>query len=196
MKRVPRFARADASWFDEMDIVPTIQTVGQDLRYALRSLRKSSWFTALAVLVALLALAPAGTIPRLAEIHLDAGVMGFALGLGAVTGILFGFLPAIQATGRELRNSLSQANRAATSRRERLRGILVVCEIAMTLVLLAGAGLLLKSISRWHSGKAIQAAGCIGGRRSQLATAQYSFDFGELSSLWRARAATWWTSLP
>jgi predicted permease len=49
---------------------------------------------------ALLALAPAGIIPRVAEIHLDARVIGFALGLGAVTGILFGLLPAVQATGR------------------------------------------------------------------------------------------------
>ncbi len=94
---------------------------------------------------ALLALAPAGRIPRLAEIHLDASVLGFALGLGAVTGILFGLLPAVQATGRALRASLGQAGRAVTGRREGLRDVLVVSEIALTLVLLTGAGLLLKS---------------------------------------------------
>ena len=100
---------------------------------------------------ALLALAPAGTIPRLAEIHLDGRVIGFALGLGAVTGILFGLLPAVQATGRELRTFLSQAGRAVTGRGEGLRGVLVVAEIALTVVLLTGAGLLLKSFLRMRA---------------------------------------------
>jgi len=100
---------------------------------------------------ALLALAPAGIIPRAAEIHLDARVIGFALGLGAVTGILFGLLPAVQATGRELRTFLSQAGRAVTGRGEGLRSVLVVSEIAMTLVLLTGAGLLLKSFLRMRA---------------------------------------------
>jgi putative ABC transport system permease protein len=100
---------------------------------------------------ALLALAPAGKIPRIAEIHLDAAVIGFALGLGAVTGILFGLLPAVQATGRELRTFLSQAGRAVTGRSERLRGVLVISEIALTLVLLTGAGLLLKSFLRMRA---------------------------------------------
>jgi predicted permease len=100
---------------------------------------------------ALLALAPAGTIPRVREIHLDAGVIGFALGLGAVTGILFGLLPAVQATGRELRTFLSQAGRAVSGRSEGLRSVLVVSEIALTLVLLTGAGLLLKSFLRMRA---------------------------------------------
>jgi putative ABC transport system permease protein len=89
---------------------------------------------------ALLALAPAGTIPRVAEIHLDAGVIGFALGLGAVTGILFGLVPAVQATGRPV-----------SGRSEGLRSVLVVSEIALTLVLLTGAGLLLKSFLRMRA---------------------------------------------
>jgi putative ABC transport system permease protein len=100
---------------------------------------------------ALLALAPAGIIPRVAEIHLDARVIGFALGLGAVTGILFGLLPAVQATGRELRTFLGQAGRAVTGRGEGLRSVLVVSEIALTLVLLTGAGLLLKSFLRMRA---------------------------------------------
>ena len=100
---------------------------------------------------ALLGLAPAGIIPRVAEIHLDARVIGFALGLGAVTGILFGLLPAVQATGRELRTFVSQAGRAVTGRGEGLRSLLVISEIALTLVLLTGAGLLLKSFLRMRA---------------------------------------------
>src|SRR5438105_14740710 len=88
---------------------------------------------------------------RIGEIHLDARVIGFALGLGAVTGILFGLLPAVQATGRELRTFLSQAGRAVTGRSEGLRSVLVVSEIALTLVLLTGAGLLLKSFLRMRA---------------------------------------------
>jgi hypothetical protein len=80
---------------------------------------------------ALLALAPAGIIPRAAEIQVDAKVIGFALGLGAVTGILFGLLPAVQATGRELRTFLSQAGRAVTGRSEGLRSVLVISEICL-----------------------------------------------------------------
>ena len=100
---------------------------------------------------ALLALAPAGKIPRIPEIHVDAAVIGFALALGAVTGILFGLLPAVQATGRELRTFIGQAGRTVTGRSERLRGVLVISEIALTLVLLTGAGLLLKSFLRMRA---------------------------------------------
>jgi putative ABC transport system permease protein len=100
---------------------------------------------------ALLAIAPPGKIPRVEEIHLNPVVIAFALGLGVVTGILFGLLPAFQATGRQLRSFLSQAGRGASVRSERLRGVLVVGEIALTLVLLIGAGLLLKSFLRMRA---------------------------------------------
>ncbi len=97
---------------------------------------------------ALLALVPAGRVPRVEEIHMDGRVLAFALGLAAFTGILFGLLPAFQATGRELRAGLRQAGRSITGRRERLRGLLVVSEVALALVLLTGAGLMLKSFLR------------------------------------------------
>jgi predicted permease len=94
---------------------------------------------------ALLALAPAARVPRLNEIHIDAGVLAFALALGALMGILFGFVPALQATGQRVRDVLSLSGPTVTARRERLRSILVVSEIALALVLLTGAGLMLKS---------------------------------------------------
>ncbi|MGH9662816.1 MAG: FtsX-like permease family protein, partial [Bryobacteraceae bacterium] len=99
----------------------------------------------------LLALAPAGKVPRVEEIHIDSEVLAFAVGLGLFTGILFGLVPAFQATGRNVHSFLGQSGRAATGRRERLRGVLVVSEIALTLVLLTGAGLMLKSFLRMRA---------------------------------------------
>ncbi len=100
---------------------------------------------------ALLALAPAAGVPRLDEIHVDAGVLAFALALGACTGILFGFVPAFQATGQSVRDFLSLGGPTLTARRQRLRSALVVSEIAMALVLLTGAGLMLKSFMRMRA---------------------------------------------
>jgi putative ABC transport system permease protein len=99
----------------------------------------------------LLALAPAGRVPRIDEIHIDGWVLAFALALAALTGILFGLVPAFQATGRELRDFLGQSGRTATGGGERLRGALVVSEIALALVLLTGAGLMLKSFLRMRA---------------------------------------------
>ena len=106
---------------------------------------------ALLAVPALLAMAPAAGIPRLNEIHVDAGVLGFALALGAVTGVLFGIVPALQATGIRVRQGLGQSGPTLTARRERLRGALVISEIALALVLLSGAGLMLKSFLRMRS---------------------------------------------
>lgn len=94
---------------------------------------------------ALLALAPAAEVPRLEEIHIDIGVLTFALVLGGLIGILFGLVPALQATGHRVRDFLSLSGPTVTARRQRLRGALVVSEIALALVLLIGAGLLIKS---------------------------------------------------
>ena len=106
---------------------------------------------AIAGVPALLSLAPAGRIPRLTDIHIDASVLAFALLVGTLTGFLFGLVPALQSTGRGLRDFLSQTGRSLTPRRERLRGIFVVTEMALALVLLSGAGLLLKSFLRMRA---------------------------------------------
>jgi predicted permease len=100
---------------------------------------------------ALLSLAPIGRVPRIEEIHIEGSVLAFALGLGTFTGILFGIVPALQATGRELLDFLGQSGRAITGRREGLRSVLVVSEIALALVLLTGAGLMLKSFLRMRA---------------------------------------------
>jgi len=96
---------------------------------------------------ALLALAPVGRIPRASEIHIDVTGFVFTMGLALLTGIAFGMAPALQVTQRELRAVLG-AVRTSTARHEGLRGALVVAEMALALILLTGAGLLLKSFLR------------------------------------------------
>ncbi|MGH9480997.1 MAG: ABC transporter permease [Terriglobales bacterium] len=97
----------------------------------------------------LLALAPAGYLPPTAEVHLDARVLGFAVGVAALTGILFGLLPALRAAGRNLNEDLKATRSSsgnAPSRRLAGRS-LVVFELAATFVLLAGGGLLVRSLA-------------------------------------------------
>jgi putative ABC transport system permease protein len=97
----------------------------------------------------LLALRPSN-IPRLAEIGLDASVLAFALGISVLTGIAFGLMPALQSTTGDLLASLKDGGRGASAGRNRLklRSTLMVAEVALALVLLVGAGLLLRSFEK------------------------------------------------
>jgi predicted permease len=100
---------------------------------------------------ALLALAPPGRIPRQDEIGIDATALAFALTASLVTGVIFGLIPAIRATRGGVRDALAATSRTMTGRDGRLRGVLVVAEIALALVLLAGAGLMVQSFVRMRS---------------------------------------------
>ena len=94
---------------------------------------------------ALLLLAPAARVPRLEGIHIDGSVLAFSLGLGVFVGVLFGLVPALRATRLKVSDSLGLGGRTSTGGRQRLRSLLVISEIAMALVLLTGAGLMIKT---------------------------------------------------
>ncbi|MEO8025600.1 MAG: ABC transporter permease, partial [Bryobacteraceae bacterium] len=103
---------------------------------------------AIVAVPALLALAPSGKIPRADQIHVDAGVLAFTLGISLATGLLFGLVPAFQATRRELRETLGEGSKTSGRGQEAIRAGLAVLEIALALVLLTGAGLMVRSFLR------------------------------------------------
>jgi putative ABC transport system permease protein len=92
---------------------------------------------------ALLALAPAN-LPRLDQIRLDWQTAAFTLGVSLLTGIVFGLAPAWHASRVDLNSLLKEGSRGAGSR-SRLRNALVVAQVAAALILLVGAGLLIRS---------------------------------------------------
>jgi putative ABC transport system permease protein len=87
-------------------------------------------------------------IPRLQEAQVDAPVLVFTLTVSLLTGLLFGLAPALQASRPNLTEGLKEGDRGSSGGRQRLRSVLVIGEIALTLTLLVGAGLLLQSFRR------------------------------------------------
>jgi predicted permease len=95
-----------------------------------------------------------GNIPRLEDIGINGSVMAFTFGVSLLTGILFGLAPVWRALKVDLNTSLKAGGRAGQAdggllaRRHRLRGLLVISELALSLMLLIGAGLLVRSFVR------------------------------------------------
>ncbi|HEX8137501.1 MAG TPA: ABC transporter permease, partial [Pyrinomonadaceae bacterium] len=94
------------------------------------------------------AIPEAMNFPRLEEIGVDSQVFAFTLSVSVLTGILFGLLPGLQASRPDLQDALKETGRSAAGglRLRRTHGLLVVSEVALALVLLVGAGLLLRSL--------------------------------------------------
>jgi putative ABC transport system permease protein len=103
----------------------------------------SVWLTRL-----LIAISPANT-PRVNEIRPDLRVLIFTFGLMIVTGLALGLVPALQASRLDYAEGLKESARGSTGgRSNRVRGALMITEIALSFVLLVGAGLLIKSFMR------------------------------------------------
>ena len=103
-------------------------------------------------LAALRTLLPASLrlLPGIGQVGLDVRILTFALGLSVVTGVVFGMIPAFTAADQRLASTLHEEGRSGSTsaRSTRMRAVLVVAELALSLVLLVGAGLLLVSFKR------------------------------------------------
>jgi predicted permease len=91
-----------------------------------------------------------GGLPRMENIGVDGWVLAFTLGVSLLTGIVFGLVPALQVSVTDLHETLKEGSRGSSAGHRRLRNLLVVSEVAAALVLLAGAGLMLRTI--WSLG--------------------------------------------
>jgi len=100
----------------------------------------------------LVAFAPE-SLPRAQEISIDFRSLGFTCALAVITGIGFGLVPAFQASRVNINENLKDSGRGTTTggRRQRARSALVVAEVAIALILLVGAGLLIRSFTRLQS---------------------------------------------
>jgi predicted permease len=153
-----------------------------------------------------------GNIPRLETITLDAGVLAFTFVISIVTGVLFGLAPALRALGLDLNTALKAGGRASQGAggfhigRHRLRGLLVVTELALSLMLLIGAGLLLRSFLRlqdvppgFNPDHVLSAQLSLTGpkyRQRQLVATAYQEILGRISRLAGVKAAGGVSTLP
>jgi predicted permease len=85
-------------------------------------------------------------LPRAAEIRIDAHVLIFTVAVSLLAGILFGLAPALKTSHLRLHETLKESGRGSSSTRHRAQGVFVVLEMAMALVLLIGAGLMIRSL--------------------------------------------------
>ena len=88
-----------------------------------------------------------GALPRASEVSLDSRVLLFTMALSLFAGIIFGLAPALKTSRVNLLEILKEMGRGSSGARQRLQGVFIVVEVAMALVLLAGAGLMVRSLA-------------------------------------------------
>jgi predicted permease len=98
-------------------------------------------------MLGLIASLPEGSLPRLAEVGIDTTVLLFTAAIALAAGVLCGLAPALRASRTDLQEALKSGGRGSTMGRneQRARGLLVISEVALALVLLVGAGLMLRT---------------------------------------------------
>jgi putative ABC transport system permease protein len=91
---------------------------------------------------------PEGSLPRMGDINIDGGVLAFALAASLVAALIFGLWPALQASRAGLQDTMHAFSGATSRGGSRLLGVLVVVEVALSLLLLVGAGLMTRSFAQ------------------------------------------------
>jgi putative ABC transport system permease protein len=130
--------------------------------------------------------------PRLNELSLDPTVLGFTALISIATALVFGIVPAIQASSPDLAGSLKESGRSGTdgAARQHLRSVLVTLQIALALVLLIGAGLMINSFARIQRNS-------LGADPKNLLTFDFRFSRDEaIKPYARYRNAGLWDVLP
>jgi predicted permease len=90
-------------------------------------------------------------LPRAGEVSMDSSVLLFTMAVSLFAGVVFGLAPALRATRINLQETMNQSGRGSSGFRQRLQGTFVAVEVAMALVLLVGAGLMLRTLAAlWH----------------------------------------------
>jgi predicted permease len=92
-----------------------------------------------------------GGLPRMESIAVDGWVLAFTLGVSVLTGVAFGLAPALESSVADVHETLKEGSRGSTAGRHRLRNLLVVSEVSAALVLLIGAGLMLRTMRQLNS---------------------------------------------
>ncbi|HEY2461110.1 MAG TPA: ABC transporter permease [Candidatus Acidoferrum sp.] len=86
-------------------------------------------------------------LPRANEINLDSHVLLFTIGVSLLTGIVFGLVPAIKSMRPDMHDTLKEGGRGSSGARHRTQSVFVIVEMAMAVVLLVGAGLMIRSLA-------------------------------------------------
>ena len=115
-------------------------------------------------------------IPRLREISIDPRVLLFTVAISLLTGVAFGLVPALQASRADVNDALKEGARGTTGGRSTLRSVFVVAEVSLALVLLIGAGLMIRSFMRLHDVKTGFESNRVLTMRVQLPGAKYKDD--------------------
>jgi len=87
------------------------------------------------------------SLPRTEEIGIDGHVLAYTLGVSILTGIVFGLVPALKTMRRDMQDTLKEGGRGASGARNRTQSVFVAAEMAMAVVLLVGAGLMIRSLA-------------------------------------------------
>jgi predicted permease len=90
-------------------------------------------------------------LPRAQSVHIDSHVLLFTLAASVLAGIFFGLAPALRCSSAGLHETLKEGGRGSSGARHRLQGLFIVAEMAMALVLLMGAGLMIRSLAKLWS---------------------------------------------